>query len=158
MNRNEFITHVNERTTTRVDLLRTKGQAYSGDADAFANFKRNAEKLGLSRYQIWAVYCGKHLDAIFGSIKRDPNSPVDKSEGLQGRIDDAINYLDLLSGMVHESPNGAVPTQKPDIPTNQHVAEYIAQLLGGNGLSTNRQIELIVELLNDFYGPRNFSL
>lgn len=105
MNRVQFITHVKERQEQKIALLQAKGAAYSGADDCFANFKRNAEKLGLSKYQIWAVYCGKHLDSIFNSIKNDPNHPVDKSEGLQGRIDDAINYLELLSGMLSEDEN-----------------------------------------------------
>lgn len=104
MNRNDFITHVGNRTAKRVELLKKKGESYSGEGDAFANFKRNAERLGLSKYQIWAVYCAKHLDSIFNAIKRTPTCPMDTSEaeGVQGRIDDAINYLELLSGMLHE--------------------------------------------------------
>jgi hypothetical protein len=104
MNRDDFITHVGDRTTKRVELLKKKGESYSGSGDAFANFKRNAERLGMSKYQIWAVYCAKHLDSIFNAIKRAPTYPMDTSEaeGLQGRIDDAINYLELLSGMLHE--------------------------------------------------------
>lgn len=105
MNRSEFLELVFTRNKERTRLLESKGAAYSADGDAFENFKRNAEKLGLTKYQIWAVYCGKHLDSIFNAIKHDANHPVDKSEGLQGRIDDAINYLELLSGMLAEDDN-----------------------------------------------------
>lgn len=105
MNRQAFIRHVRDRCSVRFQLLEDKGTAYSGQDDCFANFKRNAEKLGLTKYQIWAVYCGKHLDSIFNAIKSNSTHPVDKSEGLQGRIDDAINYLELLSGMLSEDEN-----------------------------------------------------
>lgn len=102
MSHQEFYDSCKSRAQLRLDILEKKGLAYAGDKDAFANFKRNGEKLGLTKYQIWSVYCGKHLDAIFNSIKENPNSPVDKSEGLQGRIDDAVNYLELLAGMLDE--------------------------------------------------------
>lgn len=102
MTRANFIESVRARTAERVAILAAKGHAYSGDADAFANFKRNAESLGLTKYQILLIYMRKHIDAITTAIKDNPNRPVDKSEGMVGRIDDAINYLDLLAGMLKE--------------------------------------------------------
>lgn len=160
MKRDDFLIHIHERNSKRLLLLQQKGAAYSGDADAFANFKRNGEKLGLSRFHIWAVYCGKHLDAIFGAIRRNPSAPVDPSEGMEGRIDDAINYLELLSGMLRESElgNGNAAHSYQHVPTNRDVAERLAQLFGGNGLSTKQQVEMATDLLNEFYGPRHFSL
>lgn len=158
MKRLDFIEHVHTRAIERATLLRSKGAAYSGDSDAFANFKRNAEKLGLTPYQVWAVYCGKHLDAIFGAIRRNPAHPVDPSEGLQGRVDDAVNYLDLFSGMVAEQPVDHPDGTYNSLPSNVEVAERIATLFGGNGLSRNEQVKLATELLNTFYGPRHFSL
>ena len=86
----------------RTKLLHSKGQSYSGNTDPFKNFKQNAERLGLSKYQIWQVYAFKHIDSISNAIKSNPSSPVDKSEGLKGRIHDAQNYLDLLYGMLVE--------------------------------------------------------
>lgn len=106
MTAKELAAFVATRNLARLELLAKKGEAYSGLVDVFKNFKRNGEHLGLTKYQIWAVYCHKHLDAIFSSIKDNPNRPVDKSEGLQGRIDDAINYLELLAAMLEEDkPN-----------------------------------------------------
>jgi hypothetical protein len=79
-----------------------KGAAYAGNGDVFDNFKRNAERVGVTKYQIWLVYFNKHIDAITNAIKENPESPVEKSEGMTGRIDDAINYLRLLGGMLEE--------------------------------------------------------
>lgn len=113
MNRLTFIEHVEASQQAELELLRLKGEAYSGQDDCFDNFKRNAEKLGLTKYQIWAVYCGKHLDSIFNAIKSNPTHPIDKSEGLQGRVNDAINYLRLFSGMLAEDDFGkgtSIPT------------------------------------------------
>ena len=158
MNRTSFINHVSVRTLARLELLRQKGQAYSGDADAFANFKRNAEKLGLTRYQIWAVYCGKHLDAIFGAIRKNPNFPVDPSEGMQGRIDDSINYLELLSGLVKETTLGEMSNKSGSVPSNEEVAKHLMTLAMGVGISNTQSVAMIKEYLDTFYGPRHFSL
>ena len=85
-----------------LQLLRDKGKAYSGDKDALANFKINAERMGLSKYQIWAVYFNKHIDSINNAVKDNPDKPADKTEGLSGRIVDAINYLIILKALLTE--------------------------------------------------------
>lgn len=102
MNRTEFIASTKASQKRREAILQSKGHAYSGDDDAFKNFKRNAEATGLTKYQIWLVYFQKHMDAVTQAIKDNPKNPVDKSEGLEGRIDDAINYLELAQGMLME--------------------------------------------------------
>ena len=53
-----------------LQLLRDKGEAYSGKKDALANFKINAERMGLSKYQIWAVYFNKHIDSINNATRK----------------------------------------------------------------------------------------
>ena len=115
MKREDFFTFVNERVKAQLDLLDKKGRAYSGDTDAFENFKRNGERLGLSKYQVWLVYFMKHIDSITNAVKNAPNAPVDQSEGLTGRVDDAINYLNLFAGMLKEDNFPAKP--KPDLYT-----------------------------------------
>ena len=85
-----------------LQLLKDKGEAYSGKKDALANFKINAERMGLSKYQIWAVYFNKHIDSINNAIKDNPSTPTDKSEGLGSRIVDAINYLIILKALLTE--------------------------------------------------------
>lgn len=85
-----------------LQLLKDKGEAYSGKKDALANFKINAERMGLSKYQIWAVYFNKHIDSINNAVKDNPEQPSDKTEGLSGRIVDAINYLIILKALLTE--------------------------------------------------------
>lgn len=102
MKREEFYKLVTEATSEMMRLLEEKGRAYSGEGDVFDNFKRNADAMGLTKYQVWLVYCSKHFDAIRNAVKQNPSQPIDKSEGLVGRIDDAINYLNLLRGMLKE--------------------------------------------------------
>lgn len=79
-----------------------KGKAYSGEDDSLANFKRNAERLGATKYQILAIYLNKHLDSIMNAIKENPEFPVDSTEGMRGRIIDAVNYLTILWSLIQE--------------------------------------------------------
>ena len=75
--------------------LAKKGPSYEQDGDRLSNFKNQAARLGLEPFQIWAVYFGKHLDAINNAIKRSPSIPHDESEGFESRLIDAAAYLAL---------------------------------------------------------------
>ena len=46
-----------------------KGNDYSGDKDAFLNFKRNAVTLDVKPELVWAVYFNKHIDAIMTYVR-----------------------------------------------------------------------------------------
>lgn len=102
MNRVEFIATAEELMHRCFATLQSKGKDYAGKEDALANFKRNAEQLGLSKYQVWRVYIAKHLDAITNSIKANPNDPQVESEPLEDRLMDVINYCLLFQGMLVE--------------------------------------------------------
>jgi hypothetical protein len=81
-----------------MEIMRSKGQAYSGKEDKLGNFKRVAKKLGLSPKQVWYVYFAKHLDALSSYLKGEY---VD-SEPIKGRLQDLINYVLLLWGLIYE--------------------------------------------------------
>ena len=98
----EIVKSINEE---RMAVMIDKGNAYAGDGDSLANFKRNAERLGLTKYQILSVYFNKHIDSINNAIAQNPAKPIDKTEGLKGRIIDAHNYLDLLYCLLVEDEN-----------------------------------------------------
>lgn len=86
------------------EIMLSKGKSYAGTGlDSLANFKRNAERLGLTPYQIWAVYFNKHVDSINSAIQGNPNAPVDFSESLRGRILDVINYATILECLLQET-------------------------------------------------------
>lgn len=80
-----------------------KGKDYAGEEDALDNFKRNAEKLGLTKYQVWAVYAGKHIDSIFNSIKYSPDYPQVESEPMRERVKDVIVYMTILQALMEEN-------------------------------------------------------
>lgn len=91
-----------------IKTFEVKGEAYASNKDSLSNFKRNAERLGMSPYQIWAVYFNKHVDSVNNAILQNPLTPVDKSEGLESRVTDLINYAMLLRCLLIEG-------QKPEV-------------------------------------------
>lgn len=84
-------------------LGKLKGGEYAGDSDRLANFRRNANALGLSMETVWAVYCAKHWDAVMQYIK-DLQSETSRPrlESIEGRVDDIIVYMLLFKAMVRE--------------------------------------------------------
>lgn len=85
-----------------LDVLKKKGTDYSGKMEAYKNFKDTAQRLGLTKYQVWLTFFDKHVNSIANSVKADPNSPHVESEPLEGRIIDVINYAIILGGMLKE--------------------------------------------------------
>ena len=79
-------------------IMQTKGEAYSGVEDKLGNFKRVGKFLNLTPEQVWAVYFHKHLDALSAFLRGEYKD----SESIKGRIQDLINYLFLLSGILKE--------------------------------------------------------
>jgi hypothetical protein len=85
----------------------TKGREYAGPRDRFDNFNRLSTRMGIRRQQVWQVYFTKHIDAIESFIREERTY---SSEGIEGRIVDAMVYLLLLAGMIREdSPTPASP-------------------------------------------------
>lgn len=94
---------IEERTTAFTELqkeidaiCRTKSTDYAGKTDILLNFKMVAERAGLTKFQVWAVYFEKHVSAITNAIKHNPEDPRVESEPLETRVYDAINYLRLF--------------------------------------------------------------
>ena len=81
-------------------ILETKGEDYAGgeDADVFDTFKATAEEYDITKYQVWGVQFRKQLSAINTYIRTGKV----KSESINFRIADAINYLFILKNMLAE--------------------------------------------------------
>lgn len=94
---------VDETITTLKRLGELKGGEYAGDLDRLANFRRNAQALGLPMESIWAVYAAKHWDAVMQYVQ-DLNTGVqrERMEPITGRIDDLIVYLLLFKAILDE--------------------------------------------------------
>ena len=64
--------------------------------NAFANFERVGESIGISKEEVLMVYLLKHIDGINSYIKGHKS----QRENIRGRLTDAIVYLCFLWGMV----------------------------------------------------------
>jgi hypothetical protein len=82
-------------------LLELHGKAqkeYTLQDEAFDNFNRLSANLGIDRKLVLWVYAQKHLDGIINFIRGHEM----QREDVEGRIDDAIVYMQLLRGMIRE--------------------------------------------------------
>lgn len=96
------------------ELSVLKGGEYAGDVDRLANFRRNGNALGLPMEAVWAVYAGKHWDAIQQYCQDLINGKTRaRLESIAGRADDLIVYAILFKAMVME--RGRDLTPQPDI-------------------------------------------
>lgn len=85
-------------------LSASKGEEYkASDDDQLANFRRRADRLDILKEQVWAIYAGKHWDALEQHIK-DMASGRERvcAEPISSRVDDLIVYLLLFKAMVQE--------------------------------------------------------
>ena len=103
MKHEEFNKLLNATVEMMKELSELKGGEYAGDTDRLANFKRNADALGLLPEQIWAVYAAKHWDAIMQYVKDSGSGKVRvRMEPIEGRLDDLIVYCVLMKGILQE--------------------------------------------------------
>lgn len=77
-------------------LLNRKGRDYTTDGDAFKNTLTIAEEVGISPEKVIWIYLRKHLSAI----QRYILSESLESEPIEGRLQDAVNYLALLHVLI----------------------------------------------------------
>ena len=64
--------------------------------NAFANFERIGDTLGIKKEEVLLVYLLKHIDGICSFVKGHKS----QREDVRGRLTDAIVYLCLLWGMI----------------------------------------------------------
>ena len=88
-----------QTTIARWKMCEGKSKEYTiGSDDRLANFKRIGERMSMPSEQVLMVYFLKHIDSITAFCAKG----IDGQEGIDSRIDDAQNYLDLLRALVHE--------------------------------------------------------
>ena len=85
------------------EILHRKGVDSSvDDDDANRNFTEQAKRLGLTPYQVWSVYVGKHIDRVQNAIRRNPAAPKMAGEDIGESAKDIINYMVILISMLRE--------------------------------------------------------
>lgn len=97
MDRSTFIPMLHSESENIIALNETKGKEYTPDSDVTENFKRHGAQLGVAPEIVWAIYAGKHWDAIEQYCRR---GEVSSDETIEKRIRDLILYLYLLLAMV----------------------------------------------------------
>jgi hypothetical protein len=95
----EEMSHLLDEIQAAERAVRHDGQLeYARDqGNAFANFDRVADDLGLTREQVCYIYFRKHVDGIVSHL----NGHTSQREDVRGRIKDARMYLALLWGMLN---------------------------------------------------------
>ena len=99
MNLVAFQHHCAELAEQRKEIVDAKRPEYTeGDVDVLNNFKTIAKELDTDPLQVWYVYFRKHIASI-GQYCKDQNR---QSEPIDGRICDAMNYLELFYGLIKD--------------------------------------------------------
>ena len=109
MNQEEFNVVVNDTIASIQKLLRVKGGEYAGSDDRLANFKRGEARTGAHPMQVLWIYLSKHIDSVETYIKDTAKGVTrERSEPIEGRLDDIINYCLLMKALVKETENAKV--------------------------------------------------
>lgn len=126
MNQQDFQALVEQTFAEAHRLLVIKGGEYAGNDDRLANFKRGAALVGITPLQTAFIYASKHYDAVATFVRDEAKGETrPRSEGIDGRLDDLINYCLLMKAIIRE---GQI-LDKPKDPFIPQVPVYS----GGNG-------------------------
>lgn len=102
MQEKEFVELMDSMEKTEHDIMGVKGMEYTqGDlkTDRLANFYRIAKEINCDPKLVCYIYLKKHLDSIACFVK---NNQEYSEEKIDGRINDARNYLVLLNAIIQE--------------------------------------------------------
>ena len=103
MNQEQFTAIVRDTFAETERLLIVKGGEYAGAGDRLLNFKRGAQLTGVTPLQCAFIYSSKHYDAIATFVRDDAEgTPRPRSEPIEGRLDDLINYCLLMKAIIAE--------------------------------------------------------
>lgn len=114
MRQEEFNVVIKETMDNIEKLLRVKGGEYAGSDDRLANFKRGQLRTGAHPMQVLWIYLSKHIDSVETYIKDIARGVTrERSEPIDGRLDDIINYCLLMKALVKEVENEKVNVAIP---------------------------------------------
>ena len=128
MNSKEFNKHRKDFFETAMSLSDAKSIEYTiSSDDRLANFKKVAERLGITPMQSLMVYVLKHADAICNDAKTGKQF---SDESFYSRAYDICNYM-VLATALHKELKKEPHTNESEDNTNQTGAEH--GVAGGNG-------------------------
>ena len=95
------------------NIEEAKRPAYTvGSLDVLANFKRVAERSGITPLQCILVYFLKHIDSIQSAVGvHTDGGEIPQAEPIVERFADAANYLNLMLALMIEEHNLAEVSQ-----------------------------------------------
>lgn len=116
MKREQFI-ELRQRVLDACDqITKTKGVDYTKSSDdCLANFKEGSV-FGLTPLQTAGMFAKKHIDSIYNYIKTNGRS---ESEPIEGRIQDAINYLLFIQALIEEDKQNSTKLQIRGVGINE---------------------------------------
>lgn len=95
-----------ERFHARTKMAGDKAKEYAKDGDRLANFKEAAGILGVDTLTIASVYFYKHVAAVLTYCRKSATGElIELSEPIEGRIQDAQEYLDIIAALIAEKEN-----------------------------------------------------
>ena len=122
MDQQDFQFLVTETVESIQHLLTVKGGEYAGTEDRLSNFKRGATLTGATPLQVAFIYASKHYDGIA------------RSEPIEGRFDDLINYCILMKALIREEAkkkHESLSAPLPYVPSDWYSPKGISSLSGG---------------------------
>lgn len=103
MNNERFAKLVDETVEKMRHLMVTKGSEYAPGHDRLSNFKTGAALTGTTPMQTCLIYLSKHYDSVATFVRDDASGQHRvRSESIEGRLDDLMNYCILMKGLVTE--------------------------------------------------------
>ena len=100
MTQQEYDVIIEYLTDDRKKVSEAKRKDYTkGSENVLKNFYNQSEELGITPLQSLGVHMEKQFSAILNYIKTDGQS---ESEPIIKRIGDAMNYLELMWGVINE--------------------------------------------------------
>lgn len=142
MNQADFDAVVHDTIASIKKLLEVKGGEYAGSDDRLANFKRGQLRTGAHPYQVLWIYLSKHIDSVETFIK-DSAAGVNRqrSEPIDGRLDDIINYCLLMKALVKETQNEMMNAKMQMIPEKESQPQGESGKVGVHGFTVQPYIE-----------------
>jgi len=95
------------RFENRTEMALGKSKEYAKDGDRLANFKEAAQVLGVHPLTVASVYFYKHIAAVLTYCRKTSlGQTPELSEPIEGRIQDAQEYLDIIAALIKDTTSG----------------------------------------------------
>ena len=120
MDNHDFEEHIKETVNRSLNTLFAKSEAYNDpDGDRLRNFKVAAELQHTTPIKALAGMMAKHTVSVYDLIDKSDEGWIDWKTWYE-KIGDSINYLLLLSAVIHEVDDQGVLLSIQGMETDPH--------------------------------------